>query len=423
MSNDEFTMGNTFEMRASAAIHSSFVIRHWSFRRAWLLAIPLCLPAALGCRGSAVDVAKGRPSDTESNAIVSDYDEHKEPTGWERLAPENWGKEAKKAVGLGPNKPIAEQAFEEGIKQYKAKNFNAARKQFAKAADRWPDSALEEDATFMEGESYFFADRYSSAVDTYGNLVKKYPNTRYLDIVISHQFMVARYWQQMDHAHHRWTLVANLFDRTQPLFDTGGHWINSLAGVRVNDPRGPLADSAIMAVANEYYLKHRFEDADYYYGLLRTDYPKSKYQLQAHLLGIQCKLLKYQGPAYNGKPLEEADQLIDQTLLTFNREMHDDRDERDRLVRAKAEIKAQRATRDVMLAQYWDHGEHYGAAKIYYAKVMKDYPDTPFSNDAKTRLAALDGKPDNPPNRLAFLTDWWDPAAKREAADKDTVRR
>src|SRR6516225_7856383 len=151
-------------------------IRISNSRRAALLSLGIGIAAALGCRGSAVDVAKGRPSDLDNNPIASDYDEHKEPTGWERLAPENWGKEFKKSIGLGPNKPIAEQAFEEGVKQYKAANFDAARKQFAKAADRWPDSALEEDATFMEGESYFFADRYSSAVDTYGNLVKKYPN-------------------------------------------------------------------------------------------------------------------------------------------------------------------------------------------------------------------------------------------------------
>src|SRR5262249_5954967 len=271
--------------------------------------------------------------------------------------------------------------------------------------------------------SYFFANRYSYAVDACGELLKKYPNTRHLNDVVLHEFMVARYWQEKDHAFHRWTLVANLTDRTQPMFDTRGHSINPFDNVRVNDPRGPLADSAVMAVAQEYYLRRRFEDADYYFGLLRTEYPKSKYQLQAHLLGIQCKLQKYQGPAYNGKPLEEADQLIDQTLITFSNDMHDDREERDRLVRAKAEIKAQRATRDIMLAQYWDHGEHFGAAKIYYAKVMKDYPETPFSDQAKTRLAALGGKPDNPPNRLAFLTDWWDPAAKKAAEDNETVKR
>src|SRR5262249_54226741 len=91
--------------------------------------------ALAGCRGTALDVAKGRPTDSDNSFISSDYEEHKEPTGWARLAPENWGKELKKSVGLGPNKAVAEQAFEEGLKQYKAKNYDAARKQFAKAAD------------------------------------------------------------------------------------------------------------------------------------------------------------------------------------------------------------------------------------------------------------------------------------------------
>ena len=148
------------------------------------------------------------------------------------------------------------------------------------------------------------------------------------------------------------------------------------------------ADSAVMAVAQQYYLERRFEDADYYFALLRTDYPKSKYQLQAHLLGIQCKLQKYQGPSYNSKPMEEADELIDQTLITFSKEMMANRDEYDRLTKAKAEIKAQQATREIQLAKYWDHGDHYGAAKIYYAQVLKDYPQTQFADEAKTRLAA-----------------------------------
>ena len=74
-------------------------------------------------------------------------------------------------------------------------------------------------------------------------------------------------------------------------------------------------------------------------------------------------------------------------------------------MKAKAEVRAQKATRDIKLAQYWDNGKHYGAARIYYAKVLKDYPQTPFADEAKTRLAAIQGEPNNPPNRLAFITD------------------
>ncbi len=157
-----------------------------------------------------------------------------------------------------------------------------------------------------------------------------------------------------------------------------------------------------MAEANIFFQDKRYEDADYYYNLIRTDYPKSKYLMDAYLLGLQCKLLKYQGAGYNGKPLEEADQLIDQMLVQFPTELGA---ERDRIVKAKAEVRAQKATRDIKLAQYWDNGKHYGAARIYYAKVLKDYPQTPFADEAKTRLAAIQGEPNDPPNRLAFITD------------------
>jgi len=172
--------------------------------------------------------------------------------------------------------------------------------------------------------------------------------------------------------------------------------------VRVNDPRGQLADDAIMHIANTYFLKERYEDADYYYGLLRTDYAKSPYQLDAHMLGLKCKLMCYQGPGYNGKPLEESEQLIDQMLVQFPQELGE---KRELVLQEKAKVRFARADRDIKLAQYWDKGEHYGAAKIYYAEVLKNFPQTPHAEEAKTRLAAIDGQPDHPPNRLAFITD------------------
>jgi outer membrane protein assembly factor BamD (BamD/ComL family) len=375
-------------------------------------AMLLCAAVMPGCKNTPVDVAKGRPLDGDNSFTSSDFEPKDDPQGWDQFSPENWSKTFKKSVGLGPNQKIAQDAFSEGQKQFAAKKFDAAAKEFGKAADRWPDSTVEEDSMFLQAESYFFADRYSKADDMYGELLKKYPNTHYLNKSTARQFSIARYWQDCDKAHPHWALTPNFTDKTRPLFDTGGHAINAFDNVRVNDPRGPLADSAIMAVASTYFEKTRYEDADYYYGLLRSDYPKSQYQLQAHLLGLQCKLRKYQGPNYNGKPLEEANELITQTLAQFGPELGP---ERERLVKAKAEVQAQRATRDVQLAKFFENGEHYGAAKIYYAQVIKDFPQTPFSEEAKTRLASLQGKPDNPPNRVAFLTDWFEPPDKRDA--------
>jgi len=377
----------------------------------------MSVAAVTGCRGTPIDVAKGRPADGSSSFVASDY-QPKQDDGLDWFSTERITKSMKQAVGLGPDKKIADAAFAEGAKLFTEKRYDEAAKKFKTAVSRWPDSAQEEDAMFLLAESYFFADRYSAGIDTYGELLKKYPNTRHLNVIGARQFAVARYWQDVDHAHHRFALVQNLTNRTLPLFDTGGYAINTYDSVRVNDPRGPFADASIMAVANIYFQDTRYEDADYYYNLIRTDYPKSKYLMDAYLLGLQCKLLKYQGAGYNGKPLEEADHLIDDMLVQFPTELGA---ERDRIVKAKAEVRAQKATRDIKLAQYWDNGKHYGAARIYYAKVLKDYPQTPFAEEAKTRLAAIQGEPNNPPNRLAFITDLFE---KKDPDDQpDTSRQ
>jgi TolA-binding protein len=413
---------SAFIRHSTFVLLSTFVIRISSFRRRAVLGITLCILAASGCRGTYIDVAKGKPTESETTFIPSDYTE-KEPSRWEALAPENWWKNTKKAVGLGPNEAVARQHFAEGEKHFAAKDFSAAASEFAKAADRWPDSTLEEDAMFLRAESLFFDDKYPKANDWYGELVKKYTNSKHLNKVVGRQYEIARYWQQTDEKSHRWALVPNFIDRTQPIFDTPGHAINTFNDVRVNDPHGPVAEPSIMAAANMYFKRRNYEDADYYYNLLRTDYPKSQYQLDAHLLGLQCKLRKYQGPGYNGKPLEEAEQLTDQMLVQFSQELNLI-GEREQVVKAKAEIRAQRATRDIRLAQYFDNGKHYEAARIYYAQVLKDFPQTPFAEEAKTRLAAIENEPAHPTNRLAFITDLIEkPDPNRDAdAARDAIR-
>ena len=69
-----------------------------------------------------------------------------------------------------------------------------------------------------------------------------------------------------------------------------------------------------MATGNTYFVKNRYLDADYYYDLLRRDYPRSEHLINAYKLGLQCKLRKYQGAAYDGTPLVEAEELINQML-------------------------------------------------------------------------------------------------------------
>ena len=105
--------------------------------------------------------------------------------------------------------------MQEGQALFRAKKYKEAGAKFATAADRWPDTPLEEDALFLQGESEFFSDQYPKAHDTYGGLLKKYTNTRHLDVVVRREFAMGRYWEQLvrrqpDLAHHA------QHDRRQP---------------------------------------------------------------------------------------------------------------------------------------------------------------------------------------------------------------
>jgi outer membrane protein assembly factor BamD (BamD/ComL family) len=345
---------------------------------------------------------RGRPiTNTTSAGFVDDSEEAEYPLLSE-LSPGKNAKRFKKLIGRGPNEAVARKAYTDGEGLFQERKYAEAAKKFKVAYDRWPDSPLEEDALYMCAESNFFADRYMAAADTYELLVKKYAGTQYLDKISMRRFAIARYWEQYEEAHPDWLLTPNLVDNKRPLFDTKGHAMRAYDKVRIDDPTGPLADDSIMATANAFFIGGRYEDADYYYSLLRSEYPKSEHQFKAHLLGLRSKILKYQGPEYQGKPLEEAIELADQILVQFPTELGA---EREKIVQAKAEVRAQLAQRDWTMAKYYDKGEYYAASRLYYQKIAKEYPDTQLAQASRERLGEIQDLPGKPVDNFQWLVD------------------
>ncbi|MEX0676478.1 MAG: tetratricopeptide repeat protein [Pirellulales bacterium] len=342
---------------------------------------------------------EGHKVSSELGGIV----EQDKPGLLEGLAPKTAWKNMKKAVGQGPNEKIARQSLAEGDDLFRQKKFVEAAKAYRKAYKRWPDSPLEEEALFKAGESEFFADRYDEAEDEYALLVKKFNSTQYLSQLIERRFAIGRYWEEFDRAHPRFVLNPNLFDKTRPMFDTGGHAVKVYERIRLDDPIGPRADDSVMATANYYFLKGRWDDADYHYGLLRSEFPRSEHQFQAHLLGLRCKLLRYQGPGYDGTQLDEAEDLATQLLTQFSRELAE---ERERVVLVRADVRSQRALRQWEMAEFYAKNDYYRAARHYFTKVVNDYPDTKLAAESRKRLEEFEGKPDNPEPPFDWLVNW-----------------
>ena len=136
--------------------------------------------------------------------------------------------------------------------------FLAAAKGFKDAADRWPDSALEQDALFLSGESYFFADYYPNANKQFEALLKKFPNSRYLDIVegppVCDRPVLAEMTTRNTRGRCWWPMLT---DRSRPVFDDFGHAVRIYDRIRIDDPTGKLADDATLAAANAYFSVRR----------------------------------------------------------------------------------------------------------------------------------------------------------------------
>jgi outer membrane protein assembly factor BamD (BamD/ComL family) len=351
--------------------------------------------------------------DADSEVISSEYTPTSQDVGWDYFKGDNIKKRWKKMVGRGPNEPVARKALAEADALFREAKYHDAIKKYKVAIDRWPDSVIEEDALWQLAESYFFTDQYPKAEDQYDELVKKYANTKYLDRVAQRQFVIARYWIALDEKNHLPTIVPNLVDRSRPLFDTRGRALKAYDHVRINDPRGPLADDSIMAQANAHFLDRQWLDADYFYGLLRTEYPDSDFLLQAHLLGLQSKLRAYQGPGYEGGILDEAEILADQVVVQFPDQLG--RDEEERVQKARAEIAAQQAQRHWNRAEFYAKGRHYSSARVYYALVARDYPKTQLAAQAREKYLAIKDKADVSDDPFPMLTRVLNPDSLKEA--------
>lgn len=343
--------------------------------------------------------AAPQPEVSLSNKSYPDDDEKSFSKSVSKFSPKKMWDGTKSAFGLGPDEAKARKYYAEGESLFREKQYDKAASKFKTAAWRWPDSMLQEDAMFMRAESYFFADRYSKASDTYGTLAKKYENSRHLDKLVQRHFAIARYWEQR--AKDTSWIMPNFFDKTRTWFDPQGNAIAVYESIRLNDPTGPLADDATMATANAYFLSRRYEDAAYHYDLIRKEYPQSDHQQQAHLLGLQSKIRSYQGPQYDAQPLEDADELVDQTLVQFGRQIEG---ERENLLKAKRKIREERAQREYATAEYYRRTGYNAAARYYYDAILKEFSDTQLAGESRKRIEEIKDLPAVPPDYFPWLT-------------------
>ena len=295
---------------------------------------------------------------------------------------------------------------------FDSRNYDQAIKLSKKAAKKFKETSLGEEAQFYLAESYFAQGEYGKAQDGYDQLFQDYPSTRYVEPATRRMFAIARTWLEITEPTAkneirqvsgekviedktparrsndptvRVPILPNFHDKSRPWFDTQGNALKCLKSIWMNDPTGPLADDALMLTATYYQRKKNFVEADRYFEILRDEYPDSPHLEDAFLLGAHVKQMSYQGPYYEGRELKGAQKLKEQSLHLFPASL-----ERQQLRSDLQKIYLQEAERAWYEVEYYQKKRKPRAVAIACIQVINEYPDTSYAKDARAVLKTID---------------------------------
>ena len=276
--------------------------------------------------------------------------------------------------------------------------FAVASRRFRSVASKAPESALEEEALFYEGEAAFHANRYVEANRAYEKLIALYSGTKFLDKAERNRFAIAQYWLQLADQ----GFGIKLGDPSRPTSAMGTEARRIFHRIRIDDPTGKLADDATMALGMAYFNAGKFYEAADTYADLRQNYPGSQHQFLAHLYELKSCLKSYRGGSYDSQPLDRADNLLKTIVTQFPEQANE---EKDFLAIEATRIRNLLAQRDLTMADYFaDRGEN-RAAKIYYEEVAENFTDTQVAKSASEQLQLLRDKPAIPEQRGKWLVN------------------
>lgn len=366
----------------------------------WPLALGL-LTAMAGCQGGAGPLGRWRMAHDGTLAPGVTRDEIGETRGmmarW--LTPERAPHaEPGRAPGLvlGPDgwkprierdDPAAEAEFAAAEALFQQGRLAEAERDFARIAHKRKETRWGEKAQFYLAETQYQRGRHVAAHDSFEVLVAKYPGTQYLDKLIGREYDIARIWlaDATTDPDRKLSWTARLNGGLPPL-DLGGSALAVLEHVRHHDPTGPLADDAVLRIADYHAASLDYETAAVYYDQLITDHPKSPLLQRAHLASIDAKLKAYIGPEYDGAGLEQARETVRQTMATFPERQTDTEGD---LYHTLDLIADQQAERTYGVGRYYHRAGKVASAEYYFGMIPRRWPKSPWAAKAKEQLAQL----------------------------------
>ncbi|MDG3006563.1 outer membrane protein assembly factor BamD [Paludisphaera mucosa] len=287
-----------------------------------------------------------------------------------------------------PPNPDAQKELDAAFALYEAGKLSEAEAAFSKIAKARKESPWGEKAQYQLAETQFKRRKFLAAHDSFEKLAADYPGTQRMEDLVSREYEIAQIWMaQNDPKAKPEQKLAwyTHFTGEQAVIDTQGNALKALEHVRHHAPDGPLADDAVMQIADYHMANADYESAAIYYDEMISTHPKSPFLHRAHLAAIDARVKGYLGPAYDGEGLEKARDLVQQTMKTFP----EDQASYEKLYHTLDLINDQEAERTYNIGAYYKKVGKVASAEYYFGKIPQRWPNSPWAVKAKTDLATL----------------------------------
>lgn len=340
----------------------------------------------------------GLMSEVSSRKELLEWEKEQElPVDWSKYSAGTLYKKWRDWLGMGPDETEAialmRQATEEHKKFEETKDPKTLKKAgdlYEKAGKKWPDSILEEDALFYAGECRFFIKDYNTALRNYKQLISQYSNSVLKKPAVERLYYIGCYWAKKAEEEAKFV---NVSDSSRPTFSTFAGAKKAFEAIYMNDTAAQgRAPDALFALANAYMRRGveqgdaSFESAARYYRQLYEFYPTCKHAAKAHQLAMLALHQSYRGPLYDTRPLKQAQEIAEAALRTGQ-------GDRTLINERLTAIKEEQAKHLWTRGTYYEKKGMYASARNYYNRLVRDFPESEFAEEAIARYQELESKP------------------------------
>ncbi|MBM4018788.1 MAG: outer membrane protein assembly factor BamD [Planctomycetes bacterium] len=303
-------------------------------------------------------------------------------TSAEAKPPEPSASDRFKAWWNGLTKPGDEDAlFDQARAKLQARDYRGAAKDFRSLIKSFPASPRREEAMWLRAAALMGLEDYMAAFDQYEELIAQYAGSpHYRDAMLKEIEIADLYFGP---ARRR---VLGI-----PLTSGDSEAVEILRKVYEHQPAGDLADDVVLRIADHYWSKAQWPEAEDYYDKYCREYPNGQGARRAELRRALCAVERCRGARYDTTCLQLACDRLRQFQQKFPEEA-----EREGVPETLERIRARQAEALFETAMSYYRGGRPLAAAFYAERLIERFPGTFWCEKARELLADMSMKSDAP---------------------------